>query len=317
MDLLAPSLSWIDPVSPAAVQLLAGPCAPPPDLQRQEQPDTAVLHDFSLMPYRALPSPQPRAQTLNVMLKTFALQGVLREGEALIERLLALLGPQRMVWGAKRKLGSAEFSWELYFYRREHSPPELSIDYVRPAFAPLVLDARPPKDMAWTFFSVELTAAQLRGELRIAVQIYNEPAFLSWAIRGEDLEFENYYQYFLSATQVPELVAALRTSVHAPLHPRTLALLVPPQLLPCYRIWLARKRFRDAMYFQRVTVVQTLWTLRKHGWPTEFCDWFQEAAPFLQHALFDLSLDFERVAGGESGALPPLRFPKSGIYASF
>lgn len=306
-----------DPTSPVVAALLAEPGHPqPPGLRHWEPADRQTLYDFCLMPYPAAPSPYARAQSLNVLLHSFALQGVAAEGAALVTRLRRRLGQQCTVWGVKSRPGDPNLWWELYFYQRSHVPAALSLDFVRPALKPITVDARPPTDMAWTFFSVELTAAHLRGEIPAHVRLYQEGVDLSWSVRGDAVELENHYRHFAVDGQLPELLAALQTSVHAPRHPLTLARLIPPQLQHCWRIWLARKRRADTVYFQRVHPAQALWMCRRHQWPLAFADWFEAAVPYLQHSQFDLGIDFARgvpVAAGE----PPLSFGKTGIYASF
>ncbi len=306
-----------DPTSPVVTAILAEPghASPPAGFDCVEPDGRAVLYDFCLMPYATLENPYPRLQTQNLLRWTFDRMDVGQQGAALVTGLEQALGPQCTVWGVKHRPGSDELWWEFYFYRRDHVPAALSLQLVRPAF-PCVIDARPPSDVAWTFFSVELTVEHLRGQRPAHVRLYQEGLDLSWKVQGDTVELENHYRHFEVDGQVVSLVEALRSSVHAPKHPLTLARLVPPQLLPAWRIWLARKRRADTVYFQRVSVAQAAWMARKHGWPADFCATLDQGAAYMQHALFDLGIDFcrgETAAPGE----PPITFGKSGIYASF
>ena len=318
--LAAPALpDWrtADPTSPVVAALLADPgYAAPIGADCDEPIDRQILYDFCLMPYAAQPNPRRRAQSVVALQHSFSLMNVGAEGRALVERLIAVLGPQCTVWGVKNRPGSDDLWWEFYFYRRDHVPPQLSLDLVRPAFAPMVIDAQPPADMAWTFFSLEVTVAHLRCERPLHVRLYQEGVDLSWSVRGRHLELENHYRHFEVDGQTPQLLAALATSVHAPRHPRTLARLIPPQLHQAWRIWLARKRNGDTIYFQRVHVAQVAWLMRRHRWPLAFAQWFEAAAPFLQHVQFDLGVEFARSDTSIDGE-PPITFGKTGVYATF
>lgn len=312
-------LPIVDPTAHSAPSFLALRAKRPlPQVRNWESPDTIILHDFCLMPY---PCPQvdaPRAQSVEVLLASFAQMDVLAEGQALLDRLLARMGPQCTVWGVKNAPDSDELWWEFYFYRRDHTPDALCLDYVRDIFQPLVIDARPPPDLAWTFFSLEVRKEHLLGRAPIAVTMYQEGLDLSWKVRGAELELGNHYQHFLVDGEMPEFLMALRTSVHAPRHPKTLARLVPPQLIyGAWRVWLARKQRADTIYFQRIGPMQAVWMMRKHGWPQPMCDSMETLAPALQHVRFDLGIDFCRAATPPVPGEPPIGFGKTGVYATF
>jgi len=312
-----PDWRTADPTSPVVAAILAEPGHghPPDGFQVVEPEGRAVLYDFCLMPYASLANPYPRLQTQNLLRWSFDRMGVGTEGAGVIANLQRILGPQCTVWGVKHRPDQDDLWWEFYFYRRDHVPSALSLDLVRPAF-PMPIDARPPADVAWTFFSVELTVEHLRAGKPAHVRLYQEGLDLSWKVQGDAVELENHYRHFEVDGEIVPLVQALQSSVHAPRHPLTLARLLPPQLLPAWRIWLARKRRADTVYFQRVSVAQVAWMCKRHAWPADFCQALDGAAPYLQHALFDLGVDFARGEPPAAGE-PPLVFGKAGIYASF
>lgn len=307
-------LPIVDPTSPIVPGILAERARHgPPALDQWEDPELRVLYDFCLMPYPCEQATAPRARSVAWLIASFARMDVAAQGQALVHRLTALLSPQCTVWGIKKAPQIDDLWWEFYFYRRPHVPADLSLDKLRPAFAPMAIDSFPPPDVAWTFFSLEVRPEHLRGERPLHVRLYHEDANLSWAVRGDQLELENHYRHFVVDGQLVELLQAIRSSVHAPKHPKTLSTLMPPQLGGAWRVWLARKRRADTVYFQRVTGPQALWMMRKHGWPVDWCDQAEALLPWMQHVRFDLGVNFQRAATGD----PPLQFGKTGVYATF
>jgi hypothetical protein len=339
---------------------LPGQTAAPPSEHGPLWPElegAALLYDFCLMPYAPLAVPKPFGRatdagadpraSVNVLLESFAAEGLYEAGVRLVERLLLTLGPQCTVWGVKRDhrpaaAGGADGdSWEFYFYRREHVPADLSIELVAPCFEPVGLDAALPEDIDWTFFSVEVLPEQLRGDPDAGparVTVYREGENLAWKLEGGRMTLANHYTHYLAASEMPAFLARLQGAVHAPRHPLTVARLVPPPLHKAWRLWVASKQHSDTVYVQRVDVWQALMALQRfgaggaleqrqpgaRGWPQRWLDWFAFHGSSLAHVQFDIGYDFERVDLGSAAAglrvadgEPPVYIRKSGIYASF
>lgn len=272
-----------------------------------ERDGVTTLYDFCLMPYAASHPASGRVASETMLLASFAHDGLLSEGSELVAALKAALGPQCTVFGIKRHADAAEFLWEFYFYRRDHTPPQLSVELVRRCF-PCELTGHLPADISWQFFSIEVGKAQLQGAAPATITVYQEGRDLAWKIRQDGLELANMYKVFDARGELSAFLPALRASVHLPAHPRALAAVLPPELLLCWRIWLAHKRHSDTIYWQRVNSAQALWALSWARWPAEFTRIFKEQAPFMGHLRWDLGADFRR--------RPPTDADDPGVFVS-
>lgn len=293
-----------------------------PSVDLPEIPGRSVLYDFCLMPYGLDRPTEGQLAAESLLRRTWQLAGVLEPASAIAEHLKARLGPRCTVWGAKRDPVTGKWSWELYFYKRDHTPPDLSPALVAACLGPLGAPPTvrvallPPADMAWTFFSIGLKAEDLLHGGEVALRLYVEGRDLSWAVKPEGLELENHYAVFDTRGQLTEFVQKLRTSVHLPRHPLAVARVVPPPMHRCWRIWLASKRTCDTIYAQRVETGDLLVLLRHFGWPADVTDWLHERLDLLEHVRWDLSHDFQRLPASTDPREPPVRIVKGACYAT-
>jgi hypothetical protein len=279
-----------------------------------EGPTVRTLYDFCLMDYDVPAPTGARLASESLLHRTWRLAGVHDEAAAITERLQARLGRHRTVWGAKYQPERKRWSWELYFYRRDHTPADLSPALVAACIAPLRLAQVPGADVGWTFFSIGFDGDDLRQGREVAFRLYIECRNLSWRIRPEGLELENHYTVYEGESRLPAMAKALRASPHVPRHPLAIARVLPPPLHRSWRIWLASKRTCETVYVQRIETGDLLEYLRLREWPVEVTDWLHARAHLMGHVLWDASLDFRRAPARQAGE-PDLHVLKSACYA--
>ena len=226
-------------------------------------------YDYCLLPYTPKATTARDLASVNLLRWSWQAHGVLAQGEALLQRLHAGLGPGQVVWGIKQRVQQPDAaSWELYFYRRPHNPQPYTLARVAELFAPLVVEGAVPDHWRWLMFSVEFDVAQLRGERPCASSVYIASSGLSYKLRdNHPPELENHYVFRDPLTGIDDILARLQVSVHAQPHPLGLARLLPPQLMRCFHVCVANKRQADAVYWSRVDLAQLQFFLDRHGWP--------------------------------------------------
>jgi hypothetical protein len=310
-----------------ALKLPVHTSRPQPPLWPQPKaqgPGRGAHFDYCLLPYTPGEERAEDIASANVLRWSWEAHGVLAEGEALVHRLQAGLGPHQVVWGIKQRTGQTEAStgqpdassWELYFYRRPHNPPSYTLSRVAELFAPLVVQGEIPQHWQWLMFSVEFDVAQLRGERPCESSVYLESSGLSYKLRAnQPPELENHYIFRDPQEGIDEILARLQVSVHARPHPLSLARLLPPQMMHAFHVCVANKRSADAVYWSRIDLSQLQFFLARHGWPQRLRDQIAAQAPRLQHLLWDVGADFQRVPDDVTGV--GFSFIKSGIYGSF
>ncbi len=272
-------------------------------------------YDYTLRPYQPVAATQGKLRSENVLVETFAREGVEREGLAVVEALRASLGGFRTVWGVKHHARRAQLGWELYFYDPQRTREVISLPAVLGALAPLVKIDAAAVDLPWHMFSIELSPAHLRGEETAPVHLYldtNETKGVdrSYVLRGGELAFENVYSFHDPATEIDEVLHRLQFSVFKPPGRRALADLIPPELFACHHVCVANKHAADALYFSRITTAQLLFALARFGWPEEVRRFVAERSDRFDHLLWDLGYDFAAPDGA-------LQIEKSGFYGSF
>lgn len=294
--------------SPAASALSALPPVSRVPLERCGPDDR--FHDYVLVPYQPPSEATGRLRSLNLLVESFALAGLEREGLEVMRLLREGLGPFRTVWGIKQygATGSPH-GWELYFYDfgREHH--DLSIERVRTLLAPAItVDAVEPFPLPWRMFSVELSPTVLRRLASAPLDVYLD--MRSYKVRGDRYELENIYTFHDARSGIDEVLHRLRASVHFDHRRDSLARLIPPSLLRCARICVANKRRADAVYFSRLPTPALATFLATNGWPEALSAFVARHADDLSHLLWDVGMDFAR----EGDALATR---KTGVYGTF
>lgn len=271
--------------------------------------DGVALLDYCLLPYKVdLADDALDSRTL--LYAAGERMGVADELLTVVSGLQAKLGVHQTVWGVSRDAATGALAVELYFYRRPHSPADLSLLTVADALAPTVRLAQThASGFAWHMFSVELGPTHLRGEVAVSPTIYSAVTGMSYALTAAGPVLENHYDFHHPQRDIDRILEQLSASVHCADSAANLVARLPPQLLDCYHVCVAQKRSADAVYFSRIQAAQLGWFLQKHGWPTAWVAALK-SAPRFAHIRWDVGASYQR-----DGAT--LRWPKSGFYASF
>ncbi len=267
------------------------------------------FHDYVLLEYEPVASAVDKLRSLNVLVESFALGGVEKEGVALMNAVRRGLGPFRTVWGIKWHHARRALGWELYFYdfKREHA--DISIPNLTRILAPHVeVEGREPRPLPWHMFSVEIDGPKLRREAASALDIYVD--MRSYKCSGDGAVFENVYTFHHARSEIDDILHRLRACVHFDPERDRLERLMPPHLFNCRKICVANKRRADALYFSRVTTRALMRFLEDQGWPEELSAFVDGREKELNHLLWDVGIDFRATDGGATPV-------KTGIYGSF
>jgi hypothetical protein len=280
----------------------------PSRLERCEPGDRFA--DYVLEPYAPRAPFVGKLRSVSLFYAALAEAGVAREGEQLVERVRALLGPFRTVWGVKVEGSPPRVAgFELYFYDRARAHADLSIARVTGGLSPLLtLDAEEPRPLPWHMFSVAFTPEALATGGRASLHVYLD--MRSYELVGREPVLENIYTFHDPARDVDEVLHRLRSSIHVDARGPLLGKLLPPYLVRCGTVCVANKRASDAVYFSRVETPAVLELFARHAWPARLSRLLAEHAPSLDHLLWCVGVD---VRGGPSG----LEVRKSGVYGSF
>ena len=267
------------------------------------------FHDYILSEYEPIAPALGKLRSLNVLVESFAIAGVEREGLALLSAVRSGLGPFRTIWGIKRHHAHGGLGWELYFYDFQRAFADLSIARVASILAPHVrVIGREPRPLPWHMFSVELGAAGLLEGAPSAIDIYID--MRSYKCEGDALVFENVYTFHDARAEIEEVLHRLRSCIHFDPSQDALHRLMPPHLFNCKKICVANKRNADAMYFSRIPTPALSRFLRDHQWPDALQDFVRTREDLLGHLLWDVGIDFRAIDGRATTI-------KSGIYGSF
>lgn len=294
----------------AVPELATSPTSPAVSkLERCEAGDRFA--DYVLEPYTPRAPFVGKLRSVNLLFEAFADAGVEREGALVVERVRALLGPFRTVWGVKVAGTPPQVAgFELYFYDRARAHADLSIERVTKGLAPLVrVDAEEPRPLPWHMFSVAFSPGSLREGGRASLHVYLD--MRSYELVGRTPSFENIYTFHEPLRDVDELLHRLRSSIHVDARGPMLAALLPPYLVRCGRVCVANKRESDAVYFSRVETAAVLELMTRHAWPARLSRFVATHAGELDHLLWCVGFDLR---GGDAPGSLEVR--KSGVYGS-
>ncbi|MBK9030483.1 MAG: hypothetical protein IPL61_03945 [Myxococcales bacterium] len=281
------------------------PTPPPARARAAEEPadPEEVLRDYVLAPYPPLADPRGGLTARNLLTESLALAGVEAEGHAVIERLRALLGRGRVVWGVKHAAGA--LSWELYIYDPGGARAEATPAHVLGVLADLLTPPPlPPGPIAHHMWSLELDRAALATGRGARVTYYvngadTPGASRSYAVdeRGQ-LALANLYTFHDPRRAPRAILARLRASVHLGAAPHGVAAVIAPGLHRCRRLCVANKRHADGLYFAGVDTDLTVQFLARHGWPAPLVAYVDARRARLAHLAWDLGLDVHAGADG-------------------
>lgn len=269
------------------------------------------FHDYVLLEYQPVASPVAKLRSLNLLVESFALAGVEREGLAVMHAVRDALGPFRTVWGIKWHHARRELGWELYFYDYQREHADLSIANLGKILAPHVtVGGREPRPLPWHMFSIEFDRAQLCEGKPSAVDIYVD--MRSYKSLGHEFVFENVYTFHHAYAEIDEILHRIRACTHFDPELDRLHRLVPPHLLNCRKVCVANKRSADALYFSRVTTRALQRFLVEQRWPAELAGYVEGWSDQLNHLLWDVGIDYR--SDFDNTEVKPI---KTGIYGSF
>lgn len=257
------------------------------------------LYDFCLWPYAPLSDPAGKRPFSDLLELSFGLSEAPAALADVSRRCVEAFGRNATVWGIK--WDGARLSWELYFYDYARLDRRVSLEAVRrvldvPAWRALPVMEHVPYFMC----SVELDA---RARFTPSVDLYvgtpgsEVSAGLCYACGPCGPAFKNIYYFFDAKRQHDEILDKLACSMHLTAGAGAPQDLLWPQTRQCETLVVANKRLNDGIYYSRVNVGQTLWFMRRMGYPAAICDHLARNVGDFAHLLFDLGVDFRAAPG--------------------
>lgn len=266
------------------------------------------------------PRPAPAENKLrgaNLLLQSFADQGGLARGAAMVDSIRRQIGLFQTVFGIKQTSGA--IAWEFYFYDYRREGRQISIPRVLDALRPFhVADLPPAEHLPYFMFSVDidpLDGGMSQRPLDLVHAYVGNPGSrvssgVSYALTKHGTRLENFYFFFEPRRDWDDLVGKITSSPHFDGRGMTLDDLLLPELRDCRTICIANKQMADCIYFSGVTVHQLLWFLTTFRYPRSLIDFVATHTADLDHLLFDVGFDYT----SEAGRLKRL---KSGCYNVF
>lgn len=276
--------------------------------------------DFCLWDY-APPAPAAgKLRSVNLLLHSFAEQGMQDRGAETVARLRAGLGDMKTVWGIKQ--GESGLAWEFYFYDYARRARTRSMTRVLELIRPCVgcdpaLQACINESSDYFMFSLDFDARNwTRGAPLDEIQLYmgNIGSMVSsgicYALRADAMRLKNFYFFFDARSQMEDIVGKLTSSVFLDMSRFRLGDVLWPELRDCETIVVANKPTHDGVYFSRITVDQLLIFLERMQYPQAQIDFVRGHRGQFDHLLFDVGIDYRMEAG-------ELKLLKSAYYGVF
>jgi hypothetical protein len=274
------------------------------------------LYDFCLWEYAPLASCSGKLRSVNLLARSFELQGLGQPGADLVRAIRKGFGDSRTVWGIKQEAG--QISWEFYFYdyerlQRERSIPRL-LEIIKPWTA---CEIATSEQLPYFMFSIDLDGDRIAGGKSLdEIQIYignigsQVSSGICYALTPTQTRLKNFYFFFDARTDMENIVGKATSSAFLDLAGFDIESVLWPELLHCQTIVVANKQDRDGVYFSRVNVDQLLIFLKRMRYPAEHILFVQQNRSSLDHMLYDVGLDY-RMEGGK------LKIVKSAYYGVF
>ncbi|UCV14041.1 hypothetical protein [Quatrionicoccus australiensis] len=274
------------------------------------------LYDFCLWEYPAVVPVAGKLRSVNVLYRSFDVADIGGGGRETVAAIRAGLGMGRSVWGIKHD--GAALSWEFYFYDYERERRTRSLPRLLNALAKRWRGCLPAVEATPHFmFSLDLQSHHFTDMVVIdTADIYvgnpgsQVSSGICYAIGNGPPRLKNFYFFFDAATQMKEILAKARTSMHLDYPGFRPEHVLWPDFCDCRTIVVANKSDRDGVYFSRVSVVQLLSFMRRLAWPASLIDFVAAEQSRLDHLLFDVGFDY-RVENGR------FTITKSACYGFF
>lgn len=271
--------------------------------------------DYCLQPYRPRAKLNGKVRAEGALWYALQLAGILEQAEPPLRALQSLLGRDQTVWGAK--WDGQRWFFELYIYDPQQAEPASRLGPLAEALAPWVrVVPQVAPHVPYMMVSLDLDAEILRAGVLEEVTLYLSGTALhegrSYKLRaGQPPELDNYYRFLAPKPEIDELLALLTTSAHVDYaKPQTLAQVLIPELFACRRICVAKKRWRDGIYFSGLDVDQLLFALRRLQWPAPMTAYVAHHAEAFEHLQWDVGVDCEQRPDGSIG------YVKSSFYGT-
>jgi len=273
--------------------------------------------DFCLWEYPPVESVAGKLRSINLLQRSFELQGLVEPGMALVHAIREGLGLSRSVWGIKQQ-ENGQISWEFYFYdyarlQRSRSIPRL-LNLIRPWIGCEV----PTSEAAPYFmFSIDIDRdTLLHGKPLEAIQVYignigsQVSSGICYEVTRSQTQLKNFYFFFDAASERENILGKASASIFLDGSGFDINAILWPEMLDCQVIVIANKQDRDGVYFSRVNVGQLLLFLRRMNHPEEQVAYIEQNKAHLSHMLYDVGFDY-RMEGDK------LKIVKSGWYGVF
>jgi hypothetical protein len=293
--------SFLEPTSLRALTLL------------ESGPDDRYF-DYCLEPYRPRRTWQNKLRSENLLWLTLAVGGTLDALRPPLQALQDRLGRDMIVWGAK--WDGARLFWEIYVYDPGKEDRNATVQGIADVLAPwLRCLPRPSESIPYRMVSFDLDASTLaRGTLE-EVNLYltggTGHAGRSYKSRPSAFELENTYRFLDAKREIDQILPLVKASVYVDYSdPARLSKVLIPELFACKKICVAKKRFRDGIYFSGIAAAQLLFFLKRFSYPTSIVDFVARRQASFEHLSFDVGIDY---AGGDDGAVV---YPKTSFYGT-
>jgi hypothetical protein len=297
----ASASSFLEPSSLRALPLL------------ESGPDDRYF-DYCLEPYRPRRTWQNKLRSENLLWLSLATGHAL---DALRPPLLALqdqLGKDMTVWGVK--WDGTRLFWEIYVYDPAKEDPNATIREIARLLEPWFRFLPcPPETIPYQMVSFDLDDAVIARKTIEEVNLYltGGPghAGRSYKARASGFELENTYRFFEAKRQIEELLPLLKASVYVDYtDPSRLSKVLIPELFACKKICVAKKRFRDGVYFSGIAAPQLLFFLKHFSYPAPIVDFVARRQASFEHLSFDVGIDY---VASEDGRVT---YPKTSFYGT-
>jgi hypothetical protein len=295
------AVSFIEPTSLRALALL------------ESGPDDRYF-DYCLEPYRPRRSWTGKLRPENLLWLSLAVGGALDGLRPPLLKLQDLLGRDMTVWGVK--WDGARLFWEIYVYDPGKEDPNATVRQIARTLEPwLRFLPSPSETLPYRMVSFDLDGSVVSRGTVEEVNLYltggSGHAGRSYKARPGVFELENTYRFLDAKREIDEILPLVKASVFVDYgEPARLSKVLIPELLACKKVCVAKKRFRDGVYFSGIAVEQLLFFLRRFSYPVPIVDFVARRQASFDHLFFDVGIDYMT---GQDGALV---YPKTSFYGT-
>lgn len=270
--------------------------------------------DYCLEPYQPRHSHHGRLRAETLLWHSLQHTGALERFDEPLRAIQSSVGPDLTVWGVK--FDGARLWWELYFYDPQKESAEAtasSLTRVLAPWIPIVPSVR--ETIPYQMVSFDLRPESIPGgrieELNLYLTGSRDHAGRSYSIGPKGLEHQNFYRFLPPKEEIDEVLGLLKSSAFVDYSdPAVLSKVLIPQLFPCKKICVAKKRFCDAVYFSGVDVGRLLWFMKHFAYPAPLVAFLERHREAFDHLWFDVGIDYRQKPDGR------IEFLKTSYYGT-